>query len=55
MAQKIYSISDEIKNAIYGLKSLKIIEDKTIQGDIVTILEGGRDALTKRMQKLNIK
>jgi len=33
LAQKIYSISDEIKNAIYGLKSLKILEDKTISPD----------------------
>jgi hypothetical protein len=31
------------------------IEDKQIQDDIVTILEGGGDALKKRMQKLNIR
>jgi ABC-type cobalamin/Fe3+-siderophores transport system ATPase subunit len=30
------------------------IEDKNIQADIVSILEGGSDALKKRMQKLNI-
>jgi len=30
------------------------IEDRQIQDDIVTILEGGGDALKKRMQKLNI-
>ena len=33
LAQKIYSISDEIKDAIYGLKNLKIIEDRTISAD----------------------
>ena len=33
LAQKLYSISDEVKNAIYGLKSLKIVEDKTISPD----------------------
>lgn len=33
LAKKIYAISDEIKNAIYGLKSLKIVEDKTISPD----------------------
>ncbi len=31
------------------------IEEKQIQDDIVTILEGGGDALKKRMQKLNIR
>jgi len=31
------------------------IEDKQIQGDIVNILEGGGDALKKRMNKLNLK
>ncbi len=30
------------------------IENRQIQDDIVTILEGGEDALKKRMQKLNI-
>lgn len=30
------------------------IEAKQIRGDIVNILEGGADALRKRMQKLNI-
>ncbi|MEI8377619.1 MAG: FliH/SctL family protein [bacterium] len=37
LAQKIYSISEEIKTAIYGLKSLKIIEDRTISPDGVVI------------------
>lgn len=31
------------------------IEERQIQDDIVTILEGGGDALKKRMQKLNIR
>lgn len=31
------------------------IEAKQIQGDIVNILEGGGDALRKRMQKLNLR
>lgn len=31
------------------------IEDKNIQDHIVNILEGGRDALRKRMNKLNLK
>jgi len=31
------------------------IEDKQIQDDIVIILEGGKDALRKRMSKLNLK
>ena len=31
------------------------IEDKQIQDDIVIILEGGEDALRKRMSKLNLK
>jgi len=31
------------------------IEDKQIQDDIVIILEGGEDALRKRMNKLNLK
>lgn len=31
------------------------IEDQKIQEDIVTILEGGKDALNKRMEKLGIK
>lgn len=31
------------------------IEDQKVQEDIVTILEGGKDALNKRMQKLGIK
>ncbi len=30
------------------------IENKTIQNDIINILEGGKDALRKRMDKLNI-
>ena len=30
------------------------IEDKKIQEDIIDILEGGNDALKKRMQKMNI-
>lgn len=37
LAQKIYSISEEIKDAIYGLKNLKIIEDRTISADGVVI------------------
>ena len=31
------------------------IEDRKAQDGIVTILEGGTDALRKRMQKLNIR
>jgi ABC-type cobalamin/Fe3+-siderophores transport system ATPase subunit len=30
------------------------IEDEKIQGDIISILEGGKDALIKRMEKLNL-
>jgi len=37
LAQKIYSIADEIKDAIYGLKNLKIIEDRTISPDGIVI------------------
>lgn len=37
LAKKIYSISDEIKAAIYGLKNIRIIEDKTISDDGVII------------------
>lgn len=37
LAEKIHSISDEVKNAIYGLKTIKIIEDKTISPDGVII------------------
>jgi flagellar biosynthesis/type III secretory pathway protein FliH len=33
LAKKIYSISDEIKDAVYGLKNLKIVEDRTISPD----------------------
>lgn len=33
LAKKIYSISDEIKSTIYGLKNLKILEDRTISAD----------------------
>jgi flagellar assembly protein FliH len=37
LAQKIYSVSDEIKAAIYGLKNLRIIEDRTISPDGVVL------------------
>lgn len=37
LAKKIYSMSDDIKDTIYGLKNLKIIEDRTISTDGVVI------------------
>lgn len=61
LAEKIHSISDEIKNAIYGLKTIKIVEDKTISPDGVIIespdsridarLETQIDLLTKELFK----
>lgn len=36
-ANKIYSISEELKQTIYGLSNIKIIEDKTISEDGVVI------------------
>lgn len=46
LAQKIYSIADEIKNAIYGLKNMKIIEDRTISPDgaVIESLDSRVDA-----------
>ncbi len=37
LAHKIYSISDDIKDTIYGLKNLKILEDRTVSPDGVII------------------
>lgn len=36
-AQKVFAISDEIKNAIYGMKNLKIIEDKSLGSDDILL------------------
>jgi len=48
MAKKIYSISDEIKNAIYGLKNLRIIEDRTISPD-GTVIESPDSRVDARL------
>lgn len=36
-AQSIYDISSEVKNTVYGLQNIKIIEDKTISPDGVVL------------------
>lgn len=54
-AQKIFAISEGIKNAIYGLKNLKIVEDKSLGFDDI-LLESQSDrvnaGLSSRVDEL---
>lgn len=65
LAQKIHSMADEIKSAIYGLQNLKIVEDRTVSPDgiliesvdsrvdarLATQVEALMEALTKEKTK----